>query len=341
MPFSVIVRQTVWGHQIRWASAGNISVDPTDPDNVTIVFADRGTPNPNATPGCFHALPGEAPDYDPCDAGPGSDTDVYTSRLDRRRGDVVGTDAARRGRSGTQWFPWGGYTSDGSLVVAWDEDINAADDGRADTLPARAVVDEEPASRSSGPREQIDISVTHWAGQYTTDVAGGLRPGGIHRPAMVADAEGKDCNVFHGDYTGLAVGPDDSDPRRVDGPQRTGDLAADRLLHGRPARRVSRRTRCTRRSPPPDVERAISSPRNPTLIARELRPAVPASVRTGQGLPLSRTLDSASPENPLRQNLRSSGAKSLQGSRSRARCSRHDSLAGPTGIGGSSRSGPW
>ena len=26
----------------------------------------------------------------------------------------------------------------------------------------------------------------------------------------VTDAEGKDCNEFHGDYTGLAVGPDDS-----------------------------------------------------------------------------------------------------------------------------------
>ena len=35
MPFSVIGRQTVWGHQIRWTSAGNITVDPTDPGHVT------------------------------------------------------------------------------------------------------------------------------------------------------------------------------------------------------------------------------------------------------------------------------------------------------------------
>lgn len=75
-PYSVIGRQTVWGHQIRWSAAGNISVDPTDPDHVEIVFADRGTPNPNASDACM-AAPAVAPDYDPCDAGPGSELDVY------------------------------------------------------------------------------------------------------------------------------------------------------------------------------------------------------------------------------------------------------------------------
>ncbi len=49
MPFSVIGRQTVWGHQIRWNPVGTISVNPTDPDDVVIVFADRGSANPNAT----------------------------------------------------------------------------------------------------------------------------------------------------------------------------------------------------------------------------------------------------------------------------------------------------
>ena len=53
MPWSVIGRQTVWGHQLRWASAGNISVNPNDPLDVTVVWADRGTANPNATPDCF------------------------------------------------------------------------------------------------------------------------------------------------------------------------------------------------------------------------------------------------------------------------------------------------
>ena len=31
-----------------------------------------------------------------------------------------------------------------------------------------------------------------------------------YRDPPVSDAEGKDCNVFHGDYTGLAVGSDGS-----------------------------------------------------------------------------------------------------------------------------------
>ncbi|HEV8696565.1 MAG TPA: hypothetical protein VGQ89_02650 [Candidatus Limnocylindrales bacterium] len=30
-PYSVIRRQTVWGHQIRWTAIGNISVNPTNP----------------------------------------------------------------------------------------------------------------------------------------------------------------------------------------------------------------------------------------------------------------------------------------------------------------------
>ncbi len=75
-PYSVIGRQTVWGHQIRWNAIGNLSADPTDPDHLVVVFADRGTPNPNAEEGCLDEAPA-APDYDPCDAGPGSDTDVF------------------------------------------------------------------------------------------------------------------------------------------------------------------------------------------------------------------------------------------------------------------------
>ena len=78
MPYSVIGRQTIWGHQLRWTPAGTITADPTDPDHVTVVWADRGTPNVDAPEDCIFASP-SAPDYDPCDAGPGSDTNVYTS----------------------------------------------------------------------------------------------------------------------------------------------------------------------------------------------------------------------------------------------------------------------
>jgi hypothetical protein len=207
MPFSVIFRQTVWGHQIRWASAGNISVDPTNPDNVTIVFADRGTPNPNATPDCFLALPGEAPDYDPCAAGPDSDTDVFVTTST----DGGATWSGRTlldGTFGHQWFPWGGYTSGGTFVAAWDEDIDPADDGRADAF--QHVVNTGSGKQFLGVPEQIDISVTHWAGQYTAAWPVVCGPAGYTDPPWPGSAEGKDCNVFHGDYTGLAVGPDDT-----------------------------------------------------------------------------------------------------------------------------------
>ncbi|HSJ52015.1 MAG TPA: sialidase family protein, partial [Actinomycetota bacterium] len=41
MPYSVIFRQTVWGHQIRWAAAGTIAVDPNDPNTLSVIWADR------------------------------------------------------------------------------------------------------------------------------------------------------------------------------------------------------------------------------------------------------------------------------------------------------------
>jgi hypothetical protein len=57
----------------------------------------------------------------------------------------------------------------------------------------------------------VDVSVTHWAGQYVPEplwprICG---PAGYTDPPVV-NAMGKDCNEFHGDYTGLAVGPDGS-----------------------------------------------------------------------------------------------------------------------------------
>jgi hypothetical protein len=204
MPFSVIFRQTIWGHQIRWASAGNISVNPNDSNDVTIVFADRGTPNPNAEEDCFSTLPGEAPNYDPCNAGPGSNTNVYK---------VVSTDggATWTGRqvvsaaAGHEWFPWADHKPNGTLVVAWDKDTTA---GPADTFKHVLKVG-GGGSSAVGPAERIDVSVTHWAGQYTTEWPAICGPAAYSDPP-VADAEGKDCNVFHGDYTGLAVGSDGS-----------------------------------------------------------------------------------------------------------------------------------
>jgi hypothetical protein len=206
MPFSAIGRQTVWGHQIRWNSDGNIVVDPTDPDHVTVVWSDRGTANPDATAACVED-DAVAPTYDPCNAGPGADLDVF--RADSFDGGATWgpRTLVDDGDGASQWFPWAGYRPNGSLVVAWDEDVAPA--------PADAFVhvlwDEGSKEVLSQASEQIDVSVTHWTGQYVPEaewptVCG---PAGYSDPP-VTDAEGKDCNVFHGDYTGLDVGSDGS-----------------------------------------------------------------------------------------------------------------------------------
>jgi hypothetical protein len=204
MPWSVIGRETVWGHQLRWDPAGNITVNPNNPLDVTVVWSDRGTPNPNATPGCFDNAPGDPPNYDPCNAGPSSNTNVYFSRsLD---GGVTWSgrqvyDAA----PGHQWFPWAGHKSDGSLVVAWDEDVQPAGGTHPTNDQFVHVLRTASGKQVLGPEEQLDISVTHWAGQYVPQSAWPTvcGPDGVGDPAF--DAPGKDCNEFHGDYTGLAV----------------------------------------------------------------------------------------------------------------------------------------
>jgi hypothetical protein len=207
MPFSVIGRQTVWGHQIRWAPYGNIAVDPTDPMHVTVIWADRGTPNVDAPEGCVGEPPA-APTYDPCEAGPGSDLDVFRSDSTDGGATWDARTLVDDGGGASQWFPWGAYRSDGALVIAWDEDNGAAP---ADTFVH--VLWDSGGGREvlSSADEQIDISLTHWAGQYVPEASWPTvcGPAGYSDPP-VTDAEGKDCNVFHGDYTGLAVGSDDS-----------------------------------------------------------------------------------------------------------------------------------
>jgi hypothetical protein len=114
------------------------------------------------------------------------------------------------------------------LAVAYDSNENVADPGgdRDDTFNhvlltvaprtapggAAVITGREilgPNGPGRSPAEQIDISVTHWAGQYVPPSAWPriCGPDGYTDPP-VTDAEGKDCNVFHGDYTGLAVGAD-------------------------------------------------------------------------------------------------------------------------------------
>jgi hypothetical protein len=229
--YSAVGDQTVYGHQMRWASAGNISVNPLNPLDVTVVWSDRGTANPNATEGCVDDAPGDPPDYDPCDAGPGSDLNIYFSRS--TDGGVTWTGRQLLdGTTGNGWYPWADHKPDGTLVVAWDQDNGAAP---ADTFnhvlkvggasPVKLFPNTAEGRTST---ENPDISLTHWAGQYVPPdlwprVCG---PAGYTDPP-VTDATGKDCNIFDGDYTGLAVGSDgsinvtwtglnrfDSDPQR-------------------------------------------------------------------------------------------------------------------------------
>ena len=204
MPWSVIASQTIWGHQLRWDSAGNITVNPSNPNDVTVVWSDRGTPNPNATPGCFDSAPGDAPNYDPCNAGPSSNTDVYYS--ESFDGGTTWTGRQVFDASpGHQWFPWAGHKSDGSLVVAWDEDVQAAGGVHPTNDQFAHVLRTSSGKQVLGSQEQLDISLTHWAGQYVPQSAWPTvcGPDGVGDPAF--DAPGKDCNEFHGDYTGLAV----------------------------------------------------------------------------------------------------------------------------------------
>ena len=209
MPFSVIGRQTIWGHQIRWTPVGNISVNPTDPEDVTIVYADRGTPNPNATDpayeGCLFEARTQENDYDPCDAH-GTSTPMSTSRVRRT--------AAKRGtvaRSST--MPTAHHNGSPGPITGPTDRWRSP--GIEDTAPPHRRTRSNTFCRTDGgkealgPEEQVDISVTHWSGQYVPQSAWPTicGPAGYSDPP-VTDAEGKDCNVFHGDYTGLAVGPD-------------------------------------------------------------------------------------------------------------------------------------
>lgn len=214
MPWSVIGRQTIWGHQLRWSPAGSISVNPNDPLDVSVVFADRGTPNPHGTPECLEEIPGQAPDYDPCNAGPASDTDVYMVRS-TDGGQTWSKRSTIDASPAHQWFPWADHRVDGTLTVAWDEDNGPP---LADTFNhvlwsqagGKQILRPNTAEGRT-PGENIDVSVTHWAGQYVPqeDWPRICGPEGYSDPP-VEDAAGKDCNVFHGDYTGLAVGSDGS-----------------------------------------------------------------------------------------------------------------------------------
>ncbi|HEU4947217.1 MAG TPA: sialidase family protein [Kribbella sp.] len=226
-PWSVIGRQTVTGHQIRWQSPGTITADPTNSAHWVVVYNDNFAGTHDAAPAsCLNDIPGTAPDYNPCNAV--TNTNIYMA--ESWNGGASWTPRiALDTAAGDQWFPWADFRSDGSLAVAYDSNENIADPGgglddtfnhvlltvapRTAAGGAAVVTGREilvPNGAGRQQTEQVDISVTHWSGQYVPTSAWPrvCGPDGYTDPP-VDNAEGKDCNVFDGDYTGLAVGADD------------------------------------------------------------------------------------------------------------------------------------
>ena len=145
--YSAVGDQTVFGHQMRWASAGNISVNPQNPQDVTVVWSDRGTANPNATDGCVDNAPGDPPNYDPCDAGPGSDLNIYFSRS--TDGGVTWTGRQLLdGTVGNGWYPWADHKPNGTLAVARDQDSVGP------LRPIPSTTCSRSGRRSAGPRTE-------------------------------------------------------------------------------------------------------------------------------------------------------------------------------------------
>jgi hypothetical protein len=227
-PWSVIGRQTVTGHQIRWQSPGTITADPTNAAHWVVVYNDNFAGTHDAAPAsCLEEIPGTAPDYNPCNAL--TNTNIYMAES-WNGGATWAPRIAVDTAAGDQWFPWADFRSDGSLAIAYDSNENIADPGgdRDDTFNhvlltiaprtpvggAVAVTSREvlvPSGAGRSAAEQVDISVTHWAGQYVPQAAWPAICGpDDYTDPPITDAEGKDCNAFHGDYTGLAVGSDDS-----------------------------------------------------------------------------------------------------------------------------------
>ena len=225
-PWSVIGRQTVTGHQIRWQSPGNITADPRNSQHWAVVYNDNfAGVHDNAPASCLDDIPGSAPDYNPCNAV--TNTNIYLA--ESWNGGATWTQRIPLDTApGNQWFPWADFRSDGSLAVAYDSNENVNDPGgdRDDTfnhvlltiaprtapggaavVTGREVLTPNGAGRQ--PTEQVDISLTHWSGQYVPESAWPriCGPDGYSDPP-VTNAAGKDCNVFDGDYTGLAVGSD-------------------------------------------------------------------------------------------------------------------------------------
>ena len=206
-PWSVIGSTTVWGHQIRWTAAGNVTVNPANPNDVTVVWSDRGTPNPNASPGLLRRRAGRSARLRPVQRGAELEPQRLLQPVQRRRGDVDGPAGLRRRRRAISGSRGPISAAHGTLVVAWDDDDQPAGGAMPVSDTFHHVLSASRGVRQApiGPAEHIDESVTHWAGQYVAEDAWPAVCGPVGYPAPPPEGPGRICNQFHGDYTGLAV----------------------------------------------------------------------------------------------------------------------------------------
>ena len=101
MPYSVIGSTTIWGHQLRWDPAGNISVNPNNPRDVTVVWSDRGTPKPERNTGLLRHRSRRPAQLRPVRRGPELQHERVHLTVARRRHHVVGSAASTTARPAT------------------------------------------------------------------------------------------------------------------------------------------------------------------------------------------------------------------------------------------------
>ena len=170
MPWSVIGRQTVWGHQ----SAVDVGREHLgEPERSARrhrrLVGPRYRPTRTRRRAASTTASVTAPDYDPCDAGPDSNTDVYISRsLD---GGATWPDGRSttgpRAINGSR----GPITSRTGRSPSRGTRTSSRPAARSGQRPVRPRVTHLRRQADPWPGGELDISLTHWAGQYVAEEA--------------------------------------------------------------------------------------------------------------------------------------------------------------------------
>ena len=232
MPWSVIGRQTVWGHQTPVGRAREHLGEPDRPgerrDRVGRPW-DRRTRTRRTT--ASTRSPGRHPTTTPAARGRApTPTSSWWSRPTVARPGPIGS-LVDDGGGAQQWFPWADHKADGSLAIAWDQDDGPAP---ADTFH-HVLWDDGGTEAPRGRREPRRFR--HPLGRAVHDgVAGDLWSGRLHRRRRAGG--GQRLQRLPRRLHGARRGPGRRDPHRVDRPEPARHVAAGGLLHRRRARRL-------------------------------------------------------------------------------------------------------